>query len=162
MFEFLKRAEKEKEDKHKLDIERALRRILSDEGNRIREVIDEATKVALDFGEVEDLKKKLANLKLDTEIEARDTRHLIKMKEAKLDVEFKQKELELKGKFKDLEMKLQNEFHEKVVNLLDEARKEMKQVHTQILESLPNVNMAIKQHISNVPPEKEAKKDEGE
>ena len=161
MFGFGKKVE-ERQDDYKHVIEQDLRDILADESSRIHKSIDEATDAILDFGKVEELKKKLANLKLDTEIEARDTRHLIKMKEAKLDVEYKQKELELKGKFKDLEMKLQNDFHDKVVNLLDEARKEMKQVHTQILESLPNVNMAIKQHIGNVPAEKEAKKKEGE
>lgn len=93
--------------------------------------------------EIPKLKKELAELKLKKEMEERDIKHLVKLKEEKLDIEHQKKELKLKDQFKDKEMKLQTEYHEKVVAQIDSFRDEMKQVYTEIMKRLPNVNMEM-------------------
>jgi hypothetical protein len=93
--------------------------------------------------EIPKLKKELAELKLKKEMEERDIKHLVKLKEEKLDIEHKKKELDLKDKFKDKEMKLQTDYHDKVVGQIDSFRAEMKEVYTEIMKRLPNVNMEM-------------------
>lgn len=93
--------------------------------------------------EIPKLQKQLAELKLDREIEERDIKHLVKMKEEKLAIEHQKSELTLKSEYKEKEMVLQREYHEKIMNQLDLARTEMKQVYRDIMACLPNVNMQI-------------------
>ena len=93
--------------------------------------------------QVPKLKRELEELKLQKVIEERDIKHLVKIKEEKLDIEHQKKELKLKDEYKDKEMVLQREFHNKVLTVLDKNREEMKEVHTQLMKRLPNVNMEM-------------------
>lgn len=93
---------------------------------------------------IKSLKVELEDLKTRKIMEEREIKHLVKLKEEKLDIEFKGKNLDLKSEFKDKEMELQTKYHDKVMGQIDDARKEMKEVYTAIMERLPNVNVEMK------------------
>ena len=96
-----------------------------------------------DAGKVSQIKQELAELQLKKDIELRDIEHLVKIKEAKLDIEHQKNELKLKNQFKDKEMKLQTDYHEKVIEQLGEAKKDMNGMYKEIMKRLPNVNARI-------------------
>ena len=94
-------------------------------------------------------KKEIEELKLTRDIEERDIKHLIKIKEERLSLESKKTEVDLKDKFKDKEMSLQKEYFDKSITQLETARNEMKEVYTEIMKRLPNVNMNIGKSIDD-------------
>jgi len=93
-------------------------------------------------------KKEIEELKLTRDIEERDIKHLIKIKEERLSLESKKTEVDLKDKFKDKEMLLQKEYFNKSITQLETARTEMKEVYTEIMKRLPNVTMDITKDIN--------------
>ncbi len=87
------------------------------------------------------LKRDLEELKLEKEIAERDIRHLVTLKEEKLELDHQKKEVELEGTFQKKEMVLQKEYHDKVLAQTEKAGKEMTAIHEQILEKLPTFNV---------------------
>lgn len=111
---------------------------------KIQKVVEETIKQVLGSeDEVPKLKRELAELRLQKEIEQRDIDHLIKIKHEKLNIEYQQKELGLKDQYKDKEMALQKEYHGKVMANIEVARAEMKDIYSKIMERLPNISMEI-------------------
>ncbi len=92
--------------------------------------------------------REIEELKLKRDIEERDIKHLVKIKEEKLNVEFDKKEVHLKGEFKDKELALQNDYFNKSMEQVEAARKEIKDVYSEIMKRLPNVNMDIQKDIA--------------
>ena len=92
---------------------------------------------------IRDLKDELEELKTKKVMEEREIKHLVKLKEEKLDVENQKKVLELRQEYQDMASKLQKEYHDKQLVDLDLARKEMKEVYTKIMERLPNITAAL-------------------
>ena len=93
------------------------------------------------------LKEEIAELTLKKTMSEREVEQLVKMKQEKQDIEYSKKEIELKGKFQDKEMGLMKDFHNKTLELLETGRKEMREIHTEILQRLPNINMEISKDI---------------
>lgn len=93
---------------------------------------------------VEALKTELAELKLKKRIEEEEIKHLVKMKEEKQLIEGQKKEIELQKLFQKKEMELQSTYHEKVLKTIEESRKESRELYTQIMNRLPNVNVEMK------------------
>ncbi len=89
------------------------------------------------------LKDESEDLKTTKKMEQREIEHLVKLKEAKLDIEHQKTELKLKDSFKDKEMALQTDFFKKSTDQLETARKEMKDIHEKILERLPNITASL-------------------
>ena len=92
---------------------------------------------------IRDLKDELEELKTKKVMEEREIKHLVKLKEEKLDVENQKKVLEMRQEYQDMTTTLQKEYHEKQLKDIDVARKEMKEVHGEILKRLPNITAAL-------------------
>ncbi len=139
------------------EIEKRVRDVLENIlGTRIRggdELIQELKDLVGPKVEIPKLKKQLAELKLERDIEERDIKHLVKMKEEKLAVEHQKSELTLKNEYKDKEMALQTEYHDKVLKQLEVGRADLKEVYANIMRCLPNVNMQMRTGNPD-PPEK--------
>ena len=134
-------------------IEEILRSILSKETEGQSSLVQEIKDLVGPKVEIPKLKKQLAELKLERDIEERDIRHLVKMKEEKLAVEHQKSELTLKNEYKDKEMALQTEYHDKVLKQLEVGRADLKEVYANIMRCLPNVNMQMRTGNPD-PPEK--------
>ena len=119
--------------------------------DEIKELVgpaDAVPKIKKDMQELRLKKdKEIKEMKLNRDLEERDLKHLIKIKEEKLEVEFEKKILKSQHEYKDKEMKLQSEYFVKAMEQLDTARKEMKEVYTEIMKRLPNVNFDITKDI---------------
>jgi hypothetical protein len=93
--------------------------------------------------EIRKLKNELEDLKTQKVMEEREIKHLVKLKEEKLEVENQKKVLELESKYNDKTMTLQKEYHNKQLIDIELARKEMKEVYEKIMERLPNINTSL-------------------
>jgi len=76
-------------------------------------------------------------------MEEREIKHLVKLKEEKLDIENQKKVLTLDKKYSDKTMELQKSYHEKQIKDIQEARKEMREVYEKIMERLPNITASL-------------------
>ena len=99
---------------------------------------------------INDLKQKakvatenLEELKLTKKIELRDIEHLVKIKEEKNAIELEKKTIELQKQFNDKEMLLLKENQAKVLEIIETTKKEFKELYTEILNRLPNINATI-------------------
>lgn len=93
------------------------------------------------------IQEEIASLESRKKIEEQEIRHLVKMKEEKLLLETSRKEVELQKLFTQREMDLQTSYHDKVLSTIEESRKESKELYSQIMERLPNVNMEIRKGV---------------
>ena len=93
--------------------------------------------------EIRKLKEELAELKTQKVMEEREIKHLVKLKEEKLDVENEKKVLKMRDEYNILTMKLQKEYHDKQLKDIQLAREEMKEVYAEIMKRLPNVTAAL-------------------
>jgi hypothetical protein len=125
------------------DVIDLLREIVGEMPETIPQLVKQIKELVGPLDQMPKLKRELEELKLKKTIEMRDIEHLVKIKEEKLNIEHQKKELELKNRYKDMEMKLQTAYHEKVLAQLDKAHTEMKDVHTEIMKRLPNVNVEL-------------------
>ena len=89
------------------------------------------------------MKKELEELKLKKTMEEREIKHLVTLKEGKLDLENQKKVIENDKKYQEKVMELQKEYHEKGLKQIEVARKEMKEVYTEIMKRLPNITAAL-------------------
>lgn len=89
------------------------------------------------------LKRELEELKLQKDISERDIKHLVTLKEEKLEIDHQKKEVQLEKKFQEKEMKMQTEYHDKIMATIEKARKEQQDTYKEIMKRLPNVNMRI-------------------
>jgi hypothetical protein len=117
--------------------------ILAVESTDLVEMIQTVKELLGPKEDISKVKRELANLKLDKDIQIRDIEHLVKCKEQQLELKFKKKELDLRDLFKNKEMDLQTEYHDKTLALLEKGREEQKAIHAEIMKRLPNVNMEM-------------------
>lgn len=89
------------------------------------------------------MKKELEELKLKKTMEEREIKHLVTLKEGKLELENQKKVVENDKKYQEKVMELQKEYHEKGLKQIEVARKEMKEVYTEIMKRLPNITAAL-------------------
>ena len=94
--------------------------------------------------EIEELKKELAELKLKKVMEEREIKHLVTLKQEKLEIEHEKKEIELQKQFQQKEMKLQTDYHDKIMVAINKAAADMNTTYKEIMKRLPNVNVELK------------------
>ncbi len=119
--------------------------------NKLKEIIKESlTEPDNTVGlknQIEDLKKEIKELEFKKDMESKEIKHLVKMKEEKDKVQADKKEIELIKDFQSKEMKLQKEYHDKVVKLIQDEHLKIQDIYSKIMERLPNVNMNIEKKV---------------
>ncbi len=90
------------------------------------------------------VKDELAELKQKRKMEDEDIRHLVKIKEGKLDLEHQKKRVELEGKFQAEKAVVKDEYRDKLESTLQGQIKDVKGMYGEILKRLPNVNVRLK------------------
>lgn len=103
--------------------------------------VDESGKLKT---EIEELKKELAELNLKKVMEEREIKHLVTLKEEKLEIEHQKKEVELQKQYQEKEMILQTQYHDKIMEALNKAADDMNATYKEIMKRLPNVNVELK------------------
>ena len=93
--------------------------------------------------EIRRLKDELEDLKTKKVMEEREIKHLVKLKEEKLDVENQKKVLELRAEYNAMTMRLQEKYHQQQLGDLAMARKEMKEIYSEIMQRLPNITASL-------------------
>lgn len=112
---------------------------------RLREVIRSVLcSEKTEHGKVCDLKRQIEELELKKRLEQQEIEHLVKMKEEKQLIAVQKKENELVAKYQQKEMALQTEYHGKVLATIEKAHTDIKEIYTQIMARLPNVNVEMK------------------
>lgn len=97
--------------------------------------------------EITRLTNEISELKFKKELEEKEIKHLVKMKEEKQTIETEKKHIELSKNFQQREMELQKEYFEKVMSNVKDGHKKMEEIYAKILERLPNVNMEIEKRV---------------
>lgn len=93
--------------------------------------------------QVTNLDKKIRELEHMKSLEEKELAHLVKMKEEKQAVELQKEKLKLSQDYQQKEMELQKKYHENVMSVIQKEHADIKEVYTQIMERLPNVNVEL-------------------
>lgn len=94
--------------------------------------------------ELQGVRDELATLKQKKKMEDEDIRHLVKIKEEKLNIEHQKRELE-RDRQKEAEIaKVKDEYRDKMERELQKQIDRMKDMYGEILQRLPNVNVRLK------------------
>lgn len=89
-------------------------------------------------------KNSLAELKQKKKMEDEDIRHLVKLKESKLEIEFNKKEVELERQQQEAIATVKDEHRDKLESLLKTQLAQGEKRYAEILARLPDVSMALK------------------
>lgn len=90
---------------------------------------------------ISSLKDELENLKLDATIERRDIEHLVKVKEEKSALANERKVIELEREKEKEVREIREEYARKLQDYLEQRGDDMKDMYTQVLDRLPNINV---------------------
>lgn len=90
------------------------------------------------------VKDELAELKQKRKMEDEDIRHLVKIKESKLDLDYQKKEVALERKFQEDKAAVKDEYRDKLEKELQAQLERMQTMYGEILNRLPNVNVRLK------------------
>ncbi len=90
------------------------------------------------------LKEEVADLKLKKKISDEDIKHMVKMKQEKLDLEHEKKVIVLEREKEESIAKVKDEYRDKLEKHLKDETGNMKIMYGQILERLPNVQVRLK------------------
>ena len=121
-------------------------------------VVDSVRKLINEQDTVTELRKEIAGLigekteleamveghKSKQRIQETEWKHALKMKEEKNALGIDRKEVELEGKFVGKEMELLKKHQEKLLALIKDNEKKQEKFFQDIMDRLPNANMAIK------------------
>ena len=94
--------------------------------------------------EKETLTEEVERLKLKKKIEDEDIKHMVKIKEEKLQLDFQKKELELESKKNNQVAKVKDDYRDKVEQNLHKEMDRMQDMYKEILARLPNINVKMK------------------
>lgn len=97
------------------------------------------------FDENHNLKTENKTLKVKRQIDEEQIAHKIKMREEQVDLDYKKKLQAAEAKKQEDVAKVKDEYRDKLENELVKRGDELKEMYKEILERLPNVNMAIRQ-----------------
>lgn len=128
-----------------------LRKLLEETKKLYRNAVEEAGKQVTDLSKsIADLKKekselaeKVEKLKLDAKIADEDIRHMVKMKEERLDLEHQKKIAIVEKEKADAIAKVKDEFRDKMEKQLEKESQNIKDMYSEILKRLPDVNVAL-------------------
>lgn len=87
------------------------------------------------------LKDELADIKKEKELEKIEIEHLVALKEERMKLEMSQKEVALEKEFQKKELSLAKKSYTDMVDRINKASEDMKQIYSEIMLRLPNVNL---------------------
>ncbi len=94
-----------------------------------------------------DLSLEVEKVKLEKKNEMEETKHLVKLRDEKREIEFKKKEMDLEAqKAKDI-AEVKDAYRDKMEAQLKNETENIKVMYGQILERLPNVRVGLKGEI---------------
>jgi len=89
-------------------------------------------------------KNSLAELKQKKKMEDEDIRHLVKIKESKLQIDFDKKEVKLEKEKQDAIARVKDEYRDKQEKVLEKQIDQGEKRYAEILARLPDVSVALK------------------
>lgn len=126
MFKFLNK----KADKRVLSLEQYIEKLKAD-----RDRLED---------ENHTLKVNVRDLKLQKKTEHEEIKHMITMKEGRMDLEFDKKQV-VKDRARDEEIKkVRNQYRDKVESNLEKRGAELKEMYSEILTRLPDINVSLR------------------
>lgn len=90
------------------------------------------------------VRNELAELKQKKKMEDEDIRHLVKLKEGKLDMEHQKRLIEVEGEKDKAIATVKDQYRDKMEAELGKQIDRMQQMYGEILGRLPNVNVRLK------------------
>ena len=90
------------------------------------------------------VRNQLSELKQKRKMEDEDIRHLVKIKESKLDIEHQKRQIELEREQQKAIAKIKDEYRDKLEKELQKQIERMQEMYAEILGRLPNVNVRLK------------------
>lgn len=94
-------------------------------------------------GTIERLKRDAREAEHKRKLEDEETRHLIKLREEKLELDFDRKNMEREKAKVDAIAKVREEYRDKIEKGLEARGKELREMYGEILARLPNVNVML-------------------
>ncbi|MBL4891439.1 MAG: hypothetical protein JKX91_06390 [Rhizobiaceae bacterium] len=94
--------------------------------------------------EVRDLKDDLAGLKSKKKIEEENIKHMVKMKEEKMELDFQKRVLEMERGSAETIAKIKDQNQEEIKGMLVSEKTTIKDMYSEILERLPNISAKMK------------------
>ena len=95
------------------------------------------------FDERRKLKDEIEDLKVKKKVSEEDIKHMVKMREERLELQFEKKQVESDKKLQDELHKIANTYRDKTEKQLEKESASMKEMYGQILERLPNVTARL-------------------
>ena len=92
-------------------------------------------------------KKKIEEQKLEEQkkkIEEEDIKHMVKLKEERLEIQSEKKEAERQAVFDNRVAELEQKHNKKIQDNLESQKNDVKEMFGQILKRLPDVNVRLK------------------
>lgn len=115
------------------------------------ELIKEITVIRGELGERDELRKQVRNLKDDLaglkskkKIEEEDIKHMVRMKEERMEVEHDKKSLEMERKKDEAIATVKDQYRDKMEGRLELEVTNMKEMYGEILARLPNISAKVK------------------
>ena len=109
-------------------------------------IIDENARLKTSLSEqLSDAKDKLSDLKREHKHSEEDVAHLLKIRESQLEITFEKKTVELQATQATAIATVKDEYRDKVEKQLNAETQRITDMYSEVLERLPNVNLAIKQ-----------------
>jgi hypothetical protein len=93
------------------------------------------------------LKDELADIRKQKELEKIEIEHLVALKEERLKLQIDQKEVALEKIFQAKELELRKQAYDDMVKRIEKAGNDMKEIYTEIMNRLPNVNVKMKKDL---------------
>lgn len=90
------------------------------------------------------LSLEIEKVKLEKKNEMEETKHLVKLRDEKREIEFKRKEMDIDALKADVIAKVKDEYRDKMEAQLKTETENIKTMYGQILERLPNIRVGLK------------------
>ena len=90
------------------------------------------------------LKEQVEELKLAKKISEEDIKHMIRIKEKRLELEFKEKTMDTQAAQATAIAAAKSEYQDKLIKNVEREKDDIKEMYGQILERLPNIGVKMK------------------
>ncbi len=90
------------------------------------------------------LKEEVADLKLKKKMSEEDIKHMVKIRQEKLDIEHEKKIMEIERTKANEIAAVKDDYRDKMEKRLQAETTNMKDMYSEILQRLPNVNVRLK------------------
>lgn len=96
---------------------------------------------------ISELEEQIEKLKLQKKIEEEDIKHMVKMKMEQLEIEHKKAMLDMEKEKEEIISRINDEYRNKIEAFLQNQVKDVKEMYSQILERLPDINLRLKGNV---------------